>query len=85
VNPPQPLAFFKSASAARSVGYYLSIRKSTNLDVLVSACENNLVVIASLNSGHTHYIQFLNVDLIGSACFSLRSTISKINLALEVA
>jgi len=37
------------------------------LNVLISVCANNLDVIASLNSGHTHYnIKFFNVDLIGS-------------------
>jgi len=53
VNPPQPLAFLILMSAAKSVGYYLSIHIQKS-DVLVSVCAKKIAMIASLNGGHTH-------------------------------
>jgi len=56
------------------------------VNVLVSACANNLAVITSLNGGHTHWNnQFLNVDLICSIRYSLlRSSISKSKMLWRV-
>jgi len=60
-NSPQPLAFFLSICAARSLGYYYLSFYIQKLNVLVSACANNLAVIASLNGGHTLFAALLDI------------------------